>query len=187
MHISYRSGPYPYHQQQQPTHFEPGYRLGRTSAPSLLAAGGAQESNSEQPLSPSGTGGPALSNKRRSLADLLFVPIKSKEKRNSIASSASSVESWRPEENGPEHQWIQTPKAGPKKPELEQSPPSSRKPTKGGKGMSSAGSSPKTFQCTGYPGCNMVFTRSEHLARHERYVHHHTLLRIAHFVGIKSD
>ncbi|KAF9208247.1 hypothetical protein BGZ49_009374 [Haplosporangium sp. Z 27] len=29
-------------------------------------------------------------------------------------------------------------------------------------------SSPKTFQCTGYPGCNMVFTRSEHLARHER-------------------
>ncbi|KAF9322126.1 Up in starvation [Podila horticola] len=34
--------------------------------------------------------------------------------------------------------------------------------------MGSAGSSPKTFQCTGYPGCNMVFTRSEHLARHER-------------------
>lgn len=161
------TGP-PYHQQQQPTHFEPGYRLGRTSAPSLLAAGGAQESNAEQPLSPSGPGGPILSNKRRSLADLLFVPIKSKEKRNSNASSASSVESYRPEENGPDHQWIQTPKAGPKKLELEQSPPSSRKPTKGGKGMGSAGSSPKTFQCTGYPGCNMVFTRSEHLARHER-------------------
>ncbi|KAF9908335.1 hypothetical protein EC991_009887 [Linnemannia zychae] len=37
----------------------------------------------------------------------------------------------------------------------------------GGGGLGSS-SSPKTFQCTGYPGCNMVFTRSEHLARHER-------------------
>lgn len=26
----------------------------------------------------------------------------------------------------------------------------------------------RTFQCTGYPGCNMTFTRSEHLARHIR-------------------
>lgn len=26
----------------------------------------------------------------------------------------------------------------------------------------------KVFQCTGYPGCSMVFTRSEHLARHIR-------------------
>lgn len=26
----------------------------------------------------------------------------------------------------------------------------------------------KLFQCTGYPGCSMVFTRSEHLARHIR-------------------
>ncbi|KAI1317646.1 hypothetical protein EDD11_008074 [Mortierella claussenii] len=36
------------------------------------------------------------------------------------------------------------------------------------KGAGGSTSSPKTFQCTGYPGCNMVFTRSEHLARHER-------------------
>ncbi|KAI8369901.1 hypothetical protein EDC96DRAFT_503783 [Choanephora cucurbitarum] len=27
---------------------------------------------------------------------------------------------------------------------------------------------PKLFQCTGYGDCNMVFTRSEHLARHAR-------------------
>lgn len=26
----------------------------------------------------------------------------------------------------------------------------------------------RTFQCTGYPGCSMTFTRSEHLARHIR-------------------
>ncbi|KAG0381065.1 hypothetical protein BGX24_000043 [Mortierella sp. AD032] len=37
----------------------------------------------------------------------------------------------------------------------------------GGIGGLGSSSSPKTFQCTGYPGCNMVFTRSEHLARHE--------------------
>ncbi|CAO3703786.1 unnamed protein product [Rhizopus stolonifer] len=29
-------------------------------------------------------------------------------------------------------------------------------------------SAPKQFRCTGYGQCNMVFTRSEHLARHER-------------------
>ncbi|CEI86311.1 Putative Cys2His2 zinc finger developmental/cell cycle regulator, other [Rhizopus microsporus] len=29
-------------------------------------------------------------------------------------------------------------------------------------------SAPKQFRCTGYGDCNMVFTRSEHLARHER-------------------
>ncbi|KAG1454214.1 hypothetical protein G6F56_007379 [Rhizopus delemar] len=28
--------------------------------------------------------------------------------------------------------------------------------------------SPRQFRCTGYGNCNMVFTRSEHLARHER-------------------
>ena len=28
---------------------------------------------------------------------------------------------------------------------------------------------PKLFQCTGYGDCRMVFTRSEHLARHMRY------------------
>lgn len=27
---------------------------------------------------------------------------------------------------------------------------------------------PKLFRCTGYGNCDMVFTRSEHLARHER-------------------
>ncbi|KAF9155070.1 hypothetical protein BG015_011122 [Linnemannia schmuckeri] len=59
--------------------------------------------------------------------------------------------------------------------ESQTSPPTRKSSTvKGvGKGAGSGGglgstSSPKTFQCTGYPGCNMVFTRSEHLARHER-------------------
>ncbi|ORZ06583.1 hypothetical protein BCR41DRAFT_311599, partial [Lobosporangium transversale] len=49
-------------------------------------------------------------------------------------------------------------------------PPTSKKLSsgKGSKGSGGSSSSPKTFQCTGYPGCNMVFTRSEHLARHER-------------------
>lgn len=32
----------------------------------------------------------------------------------------------------------------------------------------SRSSKPKLFQCTGYGDCNMVFTRSEHLARHSR-------------------
>ena len=29
-------------------------------------------------------------------------------------------------------------------------------------------SGPKFFKCTGHGNCDMVFTRSEHLARHER-------------------
>ena len=29
-------------------------------------------------------------------------------------------------------------------------------------------SEPKLFRCTGFGDCNMVFTRSEHLARHAR-------------------
>lgn len=29
-------------------------------------------------------------------------------------------------------------------------------------------SKPKLFQCTGFGDCRMVFTRSEHLARHSR-------------------
>lgn len=29
-------------------------------------------------------------------------------------------------------------------------------------------SRPKVFQCTGFGDCKMVFTRSEHLARHSR-------------------
>ncbi|KAI8081815.1 uncharacterized protein B0P05DRAFT_62532 [Gilbertella persicaria] len=33
---------------------------------------------------------------------------------------------------------------------------------------SGARSAPKLFKCTGYGDCDMVFTRSEHLARHER-------------------
>ncbi|KAI8082873.1 uncharacterized protein BX664DRAFT_249893, partial [Halteromyces radiatus] len=32
----------------------------------------------------------------------------------------------------------------------------------------SRGGKPKLFQCTGYGDCRMVFTRSEHLARHMR-------------------
>lgn len=33
---------------------------------------------------------------------------------------------------------------------------------------SGSGSKSKVFQCTGYGECSMVFTRSEHLARHMR-------------------
>jgi hypothetical protein len=33
---------------------------------------------------------------------------------------------------------------------------------------SSRGGKTKVFQCTGYGDCSMVFTRSEHLARHMR-------------------
>lgn len=33
---------------------------------------------------------------------------------------------------------------------------------------SGGGSKSKVFQCTGYGECSMVFTRSEHLARHMR-------------------
>ncbi|KAG0331620.1 hypothetical protein BG004_001587 [Podila humilis] len=191
--LNVRLGPYPYHSQhsplqhqQVPTHFEPGYRLGRASAPSLLSTvggSGAQQdlSYSNQLILPAGTGpglglgGAALTNKRRSLADLLFVPIKSKEKRNSSSSSASSVDSYRHEEPGHEQPQLwnmqQQPKPVSKKSDSGHiSPPPGRKLSKGGKALvgGGAGSSPKTFQCTGYPGCNMVFTRSEHLARHER-------------------
>ncbi|KAG0201523.1 hypothetical protein BGX28_005686 [Mortierella sp. GBA30] len=139
--------------------------------------------------------GPTLNNKRRSHADLLFVPIKIKEKRNSSASSASSVESSRQEDSAEHAVWtgsnhpksasggsasstssVPGPTMQPRSTtgalESQASPPVVRKlsVTKGsGKGSGSGStSSPKTFQCTGYPGCNMVFTRSEHLARHER-------------------
>ncbi|KAF9574446.1 hypothetical protein EC968_006430 [Mortierella alpina] len=125
--------------------------------------------------------GPTLSNKRRSHADLLFVPIKIKEKRNSCASTASSADSYRPDDTMEHTVWhpkaastgsttLQSRAAVPL--ESQTSPSVARKlsVTKGS-GKATAGgatSSPKTFQCTGYPGCNMVFTRSEHLARHER-------------------
>ncbi|ORZ00992.1 hypothetical protein BCR43DRAFT_486181 [Syncephalastrum racemosum] len=33
---------------------------------------------------------------------------------------------------------------------------------------SNSGTKPRLFQCTGYGDCHMVFTRSEHLARHAR-------------------
>lgn len=46
------------------------------------------------------------------------------------------------------------PPVPPKSPSLK---PRSKRPSKG-----------RVFQCTGYPGCNMSFTRSEHLARHKR-------------------
>ncbi|KAF9432843.1 hypothetical protein BGZ76_010247, partial [Entomortierella beljakovae] len=127
----------------------------------------------------------SLNNKRRSLADLLFVPTKSikiKEKRNSFsASSVSSVESYRQDEpytGRPTHpKSASTPSTTSTPPvssnqkmplDTHPSPPARKSSTtKGGKGGSGSTSSPKTFQCTGYPGCNMVFTRSEHLARHE--------------------
>ncbi|KAF9277301.1 hypothetical protein BGZ68_009399 [Mortierella alpina] len=120
---------------------------------------------------------PTLSNKRRSHADLLFVPIKIKEKRNSCASTASSAD-YRPDDSMDHPIWH--PKSAStgsttlqsRATESQTSPSVARKlsVTKGS-GKAAAGgatSSPKTFQCTGYPGCNMVFTRSEHLARHER-------------------
>lgn len=34
----------------------------------------------------------------------------------------------------------------------------------------------KTFQCKGYGNCRMIFTRSEHLARHERLVFYYLLV-----------
>ncbi|KAF9403055.1 hypothetical protein BGX21_007360 [Mortierella sp. AD011] len=134
---------------------------------------------------------PSFNNKRRSLADLPFVPtktIKTKEKRNSVsATSAGSVESYRQDETIESYSGrLGHPKSGSsistisvipssassRKMSLDpHSSPPTRKPsaTKGvGKGAGGSTSSPKTFQCTGYPGCNMVFTRSEHLARHER-------------------
>ncbi|KAF9140515.1 hypothetical protein BGX30_006404 [Mortierella sp. GBA39] len=167
-------------------------------------------------------GGPSLNNKRRSLADLLFVPTKIKAKRSS-SSSVSSVDSssYRQDETGQELSgnvnvgWSNHPKSASATSttstsstgamsgsagltitsssnvphhhyqqhhhqqqrmslESQASPPARKSSTvKGvGKGTGNGGlgssSSPKTFQCTGYPGCNMVFTRSEHLARHER-------------------
>ncbi|KAF9298204.1 hypothetical protein BGZ88_007554 [Linnemannia elongata] len=166
-----------------------------------------------------GPSGPSLNNKRRSLADLLFVPTKIKTKRSS-SSSVSSVDSssYRQDETGQDLpgnvnvSWSNHPKSASATSttstsstgsmsgsaglttsststvpqhlyqqqqqrmslESQASPPVRKSSTvKGvGKGVGSGGlgssSSPKTFQCTGYPGCNMVFTRSEHLARHER-------------------
>ena len=35
------------------------------------------------------------------------------------------------------------------------------------------------FFCTDFPPCNLSFTRSEHLARHIRYVRRHTARYIA--------
>lgn len=46
---------------------------------------------------------------------------------------------------------------------VQQTPNESRRGSRGGK--------PKLFQCTGYGDCRMVFTRSEHLARHMRYIY----------------
>ena len=249
---------YRYHSQQQPLH--PNYNSsssgtgpGVEGAPSSFASAYTGGPSREE-------GGPPLSNKRRSLADLLFVPIKSKEKRNSSSSSASSTDSFRQDDitererggggteaelsaQGQQQQpdthadWTKHPNssaaatlaslsssstsppssyssvpptapsvlAGSTPRMVMDSPtsPSSRRslsrpsssgggslatrgprggsfssshlPLSTGPGQSPGGSgsaisSPKTFQCTGYPGCNMVFTRSEHLARHERYV-----------------
>ena len=45
---------------------------------------------------------------------------------------------------------------------VQQLPNESRRGSRSGK--------PKLFQCTGYGDCRMVFTRSEHLARHMRYI-----------------
>ncbi|KAG0673224.1 hypothetical protein C6P40_004784, partial [Pichia californica] len=41
-------------------------------------------------------------------------------------------------------------------------------PTSNHSSISKKKSKGKLFQCTGYPGCSMIFTRSEHLARHIR-------------------
>lgn len=45
---------------------------------------------------------------------------------------------------------------------------SSNSPNSITKPKSKRSSKGRVFQCTGYPGCNMSFTRSEHLARHKR-------------------
>lgn len=39
-----------------------------------------------------------------------------------------------------------------------------------GNNNSGTGSNATVFQCSGFGDCHMVFTRSEHLARHVRYV-----------------
>lgn len=39
-----------------------------------------------------------------------------------------------------------------------------------GSNNSGTGSNATVFQCSGFGDCHMVFTRSEHLARHVRYV-----------------
>ncbi|KAG0232634.1 hypothetical protein BGX31_005075 [Mortierella sp. GBA43] len=131
---------------------------------------------------------PALGHKRRSIVDLHFGPaknIKIKEKRNS--SGASSVSSADDMNMDPHTGWTghiktasgtstssntttsSSARGVPVEPQ--QTLAQARKPSaaKGAsRGQGGSTSSPKTFQCTGYPGCNMVFTRSEHLARHER-------------------
>lgn len=52
---------------------------------------------------------------------------------------------------------------------VQQTPNESRRGSRGGK--------PKLFQCTGYGDCRMVFTRSEHLARHMRYIYLNRFLK----------
>lgn len=51
---------------------------------------------------------------------------------------------------------------------FKQVPYTEPKMNKKGRRRSSGRTGPKLFKCTGYGDCNMVFTRSEHLARHER-------------------
>ncbi|KAI9285622.1 hypothetical protein BC943DRAFT_323750 [Umbelopsis sp. AD052] len=51
---------------------------------------------------------------------------------------------------------------------FKQVPYTEPKTNKKGRRRSSTRTGPKLFKCTGYGDCNMVFTRSEHLARHER-------------------
>jgi len=44
----------------------------------------------------------------------------------------------------------------------------------------------KTFQCRGYGECRMVFSRSEHLARHIRFVHCFALTAVRQLIFIQE-
>ncbi|KAG0233835.1 hypothetical protein BGW41_001367 [Actinomortierella wolfii] len=94
-------------------------------------------------------------NKRRSVADLLFVPVKSKERRSGSVSGAIGLEST----SSP---WTPTTVAG--------TPNAStlRQPSNFSRSSLSISSPTRGGPAPAPSGCNMVFTRSEHLARHER-------------------
>ncbi|ODV81207.1 uncharacterized protein CANTADRAFT_20741 [Suhomyces tanzawaensis NRRL Y-17324] len=68
------------------------------------------------------------------------------------------------------HHHLHHPHAPATEPEdaMEPSSPSSSPKSPKSKAKAKRPSKGRAFQCTGFPGCNMSFTRSEHLARHKR-------------------